>query len=296
MEFLNESIMTTDILEAEMNFNNIYHELLSEEISLFLNEDDPIDHNPNPTDYKMRIKEVANKLLQAIIDIWIAFISRIKDVVNKIIIHMKLADKFMDQNRKYLQEFEKTNMYFSDKKIKVSPLLFDHRRFDTVMNAVRSVKIVSDDIMKVKIRPEDISKDTIQKELSMKLSNAKKEINKMIVEKEEVTPNKDLYEKSKLFLLKGYDSLVAEFSKMYKTTDSIIRTSKNNFISKFNVDTSTRDGKLAVNGYIEISRMCVSTVIECYSRMLSLLNQLYTDSFTVCRMTVAEVKKRRNND
>jgi hypothetical protein len=285
--------LTSMVLEAEMVFNNLYREMMIEEAHQLIMEAEEQQQGEQKQDSSSSqqsggFKEKVKRFVEGIVKLWRAFIAKLKDIINKVIINRQLAVKFLAKYDSELSKFKG-----SSKKTKVNPMMAGktQKLMASVNEVVKSAQgMLNQNVDKVPNMSNEL------KGVHDKMNKLKHDINQAVLEKHEVMLDTKLLDGAIQFLKVGYKQMNDTVANLTKNSEAYVTHATRQLNAKLmqgGVDDTKRNE--ALNTFMHFAREAVSSIIQVNARMIAVGNQTYVDSFAVCREAVSVVRKGKGS-
>jgi hypothetical protein len=277
MENMYDGGILSLVLETELAFFNIEKELMREEARIIITESEA-----DESKLKSKLMEIAKKIKE----VWDTFVAKIKQVINKIVVSTKLAEKFLSQNEKFLNQFNG-----STKKVKISPMLDDLSKFKEEEKHIKEAIRLAIKFFRTSILTPDLTE-----ELKKQVQEATKRAITNSTEKVEVYLDKVLVKDSTVYLKKAYKLVIKEIEDLRSAGDKVVKKLRSE-VERILKQQGEDNVTVKTVGFIYgmVGRAVVNLVMKVASKTISNANQVYVDSFKVCRLAVSVVKEQQKD-
>ena len=270
-------------LECEMINNNLEKELMREEARYFLEEENGDDSASASSDSGFKAK--AKKFMDGLKELWGKIIAVVKQVINKVVVASGVAHKFIAKYGAQLNGFKNSNETVQVTELIVKPELLK-QEYATVEQALKlSAKFLS-----IKI---DASLENDIKNLQTDVKGLNERLVSVNNKKVSAKLTGELVRDAVQFIDKQYKGLVSPLNQVRENSNKVFKTAvqKYDYLISNSGEFSQRERNLYLAGYIHAGRFTLGLLMKSMSKFVGMLNQVYADSFAICRKAISASKK-----
>jgi len=276
LSLFNDGGLINLALESEMTLNNLEISLMREEASLIFNEVD--SNSVIITKFK--------KILETLKKLWNTFLAKIKEVINKVVVATKMAEKFVIKYEGDIKEY-KGNL-----KIEVNPLIAYPDRMKLMVQHIDDITGMTSKFITIQFNSTDEANKCEEeiKDIQRKLSDSAIFVN--TTKKQEINVNSKVGEEAITFLRTVYPKIVDKVENFKKNGGAIVAGANREFV-KMMKSQGEKGSELRKDkyGHLFMSQYYMNTLIKASASFISMMNQCYVDYYKICRNIVSDKLK-----
>jgi hypothetical protein len=301
-EYLNDGGLIELALESEIAFANIDKELMREEAIMLIEAEMSANNKPDnnnstnktTSSTKSKLSTGLTNLWETIKKLWNTFLTRVKEIVNKVVVATKVAQKFVIKYEPEIKAYKGSN-----EKESVNPLIASPEKIGDLARRIDGVTKMVRNIVNMNISNQnDVDK------YNNEIKNAERMLNDSTIfvhtgKKVDVTLDSGLGNEAIQFLRSVYPKTTAKVNEMKNYGNSIVTRANRDYqrFLKANSGNTPETNKQFASAHLVISRHFMSILIKSCASFVSIMNQCYVDYYKICKhMASGALKSNKSNE